>query len=107
MVLIWKKIDSPTASKYLKRPEFDPAVQRTMVLDGVGGHVHPRGERWGFLAWDYPGLRHAVQADGVLNRRENIDKGWTVELAFPWRGLEPIADGRALPPKDGDVWRID
>jgi len=30
-----------------------------------------------------------------------------VELAFPWQGMAPIADGRALPPKDGDVWRID
>ena len=79
-------------------PEFDPATQRTMVLDGVGGHVHPRGERWGFLDWDYPGLRSAVHVDGV---------GWTAELAFPWKGLELLRDGRALPPRDGDVWRID
>ena len=27
--------------------------------------------------------------------------------AFPWRGMAGLADGRALPPKDGDVWRID
>ena len=33
--------------------------------------------------------------------------GWTVELAFPWKGMDLIADGRTLPPKDGDVWRID
>ena len=37
------------------------------------------------------------------------DKGWTVELALPWSGLQILAkgDGRALPPKDGDVWRMD
>jgi hypothetical protein len=41
-----------------------------MVLDGVGGHVHPRGERWGFLDWDFPGLRTAVHVDGVVSERE-------------------------------------
>src|SRR5213080_4726660 len=33
---IWKDILRP-ASPYYGRPEFDPATQRTMVLDGVGG----------------------------------------------------------------------
>jgi hypothetical protein len=91
---IWK--DAPR--KY-GRAEFDPARRRTMRLAGVGGHVHPRGERWGFLDWDFPGLRHAVHVDGAF--------GWTVELAFPWKGFDLIADGRSLPPRDGDVWRID
>jgi len=88
---IWK--DAP------RLPEFDPAARRTMTLAGVGGHVHPRGERWGFLDWDFPGLRHAVHVDGA--------HGWTAELAFPWSGLALLADGRALPPREGDVWRID
>jgi len=103
---IWKDILKP-GSPYYGRPEFDPSKQRTMVLDGVGGHVHERGERWGFLDWDYPGLKHAVHVDGAVNQRQVKDRGWTVELAFPWRGLDLIADGRSLPPKDGDVWRID
>src|SRR5437667_9714102 len=38
---IWKDI-LKAGSIYYGRPEFDPASQRTMVLDGVGGHVHPR-----------------------------------------------------------------
>jgi hypothetical protein len=103
---IWKDILKP-GSPYYGRPEFDPATQRTMVLDGVGGHVHPRGERWGFLNWDFPGLRTAVHVDGTVNRRDRQDRGWTVQLAFPWRGLADLADGRPLPPRDGDVWRID
>jgi hypothetical protein len=45
--------------------------------------------------------------DGTVNRRAERDRGWTVELAFPWRGLTDLADGRPLPPRDGDVWRID
>src|SRR5260370_33700843 len=103
---IWKDILKP-GSIYYGPPEFDPAAQRTMVLDGVGGHVHPRGERWGFLDWDFPGLRHAVHVDGVLNRRDRSDRGWTAELAFPWHGLDLLADGRSLPPKAGELWRID
>ena len=82
---IWK--DVPPGS--LPGARFDPATQRMMVLDGVGGHVHPRGERWGFLDWDFPGLRTAVHVDGVVNSRTNTDRGWTVEIAFPWQGPGP------------------
>src|SRR5208337_4361317 len=103
---IWKDILKP-GSRYYGRPEFDPSARRTMVLDGVGGHVHPRGERWGFLDWDFPGLRTAVGVDGMVNRRGHSDRGWTVELAFPWRAMADLAGGHPLPPRDGDVWRID
>ena len=103
---IWKDVHVP-GGPYFGRPEFDPATQRTMVLDGVGGHVHPRGERWGFLGWDMPGLRHAVHVDGTLNQRDDIDCGWSATIAVPWSGLALLADGRSLPPNDGDVWRID
>jgi len=103
---IWKDALRPD-SPYFGRPDFDPAAQRTLVLDGVGGHLHPRGERWGFLDWDFPGLRTAVHVDGVVNSRTKTDRGWTAELAFPWKGMADLADGRSLPPKNGDVWRID
>jgi len=95
---IWKDALQP-GSPYFGRPEFDPKSQRTMTLDGVGGHVHPRGERWGFLDWDFPGLLHAVHIDGAF--------GWSAEIAMPWRGLDLLAEGRSLPPCAGDVWRID
>jgi hypothetical protein len=103
---IWKDVHLP-GGPYWGRPEFDAASRRTLVLDGVGGHVHQRGERWGFLDWDFPGLKTAVHVDGVLNSRIHTDRGWTAEVALPWKGLELLADGRSLPPKDGDVWRID
>jgi len=87
--------------------EWNPVGARLMVIDGIGGHVHPRGTRYGFLDWDFPGLRHAVHVEGVINSRNGNDRGWSVEVAFPWKGLNWLADGRALPPNDGDVWRID
>lgn len=103
---IWKDVHKP-GGKFWGRPEFDVATQRTMVLDGVGGHVHPRGERWGFLDWDCPGLMHAVHVDGTLNKHDDVDRGWSAEIAIPWSSLAPVADGRALPPRNGDLWRID
>jgi hypothetical protein len=103
---IWKDIHLP-GGPYWGRSEFDPQTQRTMILDGVGGHVHPRGERWGFLDWDCPGLRHAVHVEGTLNQRTDTDVGWSAEIAIPWSSVALLADGRSLPPREGDVWRID
>jgi hypothetical protein len=102
---IWK--DMYRAGSPYNVPEWNPEGQNLMVIDGIGGHVHPRGERYGFLDWDFPGLLHAVHIDGTLNRHDDVDRGWTVELAFPWRGMKWLAGGRSLPPQPGDVWRID
>lgn len=103
---IWKDALGPE-SVFQAAAEFEPEVQRAMTLAGVGGHLHPRGERWGFLDWDLPGLLHAVHVDGTLNQSDDVDSGWTAELAFPWRGLQWLADGRSLPPRAGDTWRIE
>jgi len=103
---IWK--DSyQRGSPYYGLPEFNPESNRVMTLSGVGGHIHPRGERWGFLDWDYPGLLTAVDVQGTLNDSSDLDQGWTVEVALRWEGLKLLSDGRALPPKNGDEWRID
>lgn len=91
----------------------EPAFQRSNPLvktfNGVGFTNHPRGLRLGSWAWTFPGRQTAVHVDGTLNNAHDKDRGWTVELAFPWKGMEWLAkaDGRALPPRDGDVWRID
>jgi hypothetical protein len=44
-----------------------------------------------------------------INDNKDRDRGWTVELGIPWHSLEPLAmpDRRALPPLDGDEWRMD
>lgn len=68
--------------------------------------AHPRGLRWAFTDWDLPGLQTAVQVDGRLNERASVDRGWTVELAFPWAGMSAWALNRNLPPLAGDIWRM-
>ena len=56
-------------------------------------------------AWDIAGLGSAVAIDGTLNDPGDHDRGWTVELAIPWKVLGQLA-GRACPPAPGDIWRL-
>jgi len=49
-------------------------------------------------------MRSPGQCSAAAN--SEADKGWTVELAFPWQDMKPLAAGRSLLPRDGDVWRI-
>lgn len=68
--------------------------------------THPRGTRWAFLDYDFPGLETKVEIDGHLNDRMKLSRGWSAEARFPWAGMKHLAAGRALPPKDGDIWRF-
>jgi hypothetical protein len=56
-------------------------------------------------AWEITGLRTAVHVDGTINDPSDTDRGWSVEIAWPWRGLKELT-GRPVPPRDGDQWRI-
>lgn len=91
------------------RPEFDLYSRNVDVLGGFQDASrigkHPRGKRWAFMDWDFPGLQSAVQVDGVINDSAHIDKGWTVELAFPWSGMASLFARQTLPPKEGDTLR--
>jgi hypothetical protein len=59
-------------------------------------------------AWEIVGLRTAVHVDGTLNDPSGPDdRGWTVEIAWPWRGLKELTTKtQPAPPRDGDQWRI-
>jgi hypothetical protein len=56
-------------------------------------------------AWEVTGLKTAVKIDGTLNDPRDKDTGWTLEIKWPWKGLKELS-GVAMPPKDGDQWRI-
>lgn len=55
--------------------------------------------------WEIRGLKTAVHVDGTLNDPSDIDRGWTIEIAWPWAGLTSLV-GRPVPPRPGDQWRI-
>jgi len=68
--------------------------------------THPRGVRWAFRGFDMPGLKTAVKVYGSLNDPQSLAEGWGVEISLPWSSLKPLANGRSLPPSDGDIWKF-
>lgn len=106
---VWQ--DALRRGGYFDRPEFDLTSGGVDILGGfqdASRHGrHPRGKRWAFMTWDFPGLRSAVHVDGTLNDDRDVDRGWTVEIALPWKGMDILAQGRPCPPRPGDVWRMD
>lgn len=55
--------------------------------------------------WEIIGLKTAVHVQGTINDSRDTDRGWRVEIAWPWEGLKELSTS-AAPPKDGDRWRI-
>ena len=55
--------------------------------------------------WDFVGIKHAVQVDGTVNCSDDVDRGWTVEVAIPWTSMAEHAH-TACPPRPGDQWRV-
>lgn len=106
VLFIWA--DAYERAGYSQLPEFQKNLPGVRSFPGVGFKNHPRGQRIGFWNWDFPGLKVAVHVDGTLNNNQDRDRGWTVEMALPWKGMYALAmpDNRSLPPKDGDVWRM-
>jgi hypothetical protein len=104
---IWEQ--AYESAGYAAIPAFARGKEGVRPFRGVGFKNHPRGPRIGYWNWDLPGLQTAVHVDGTVNHNADRDRGWTVELVIPWTGLAHLArpDGRSLPPKDGDVWRMD
>ena len=112
MFYIWR--DAYKIGGRFDVPEFDPVKNNAMTFGGDYDRqaptfwkgTNPRGLRWAYFGWGFPGLQSAVHVDGTLNDNSDIDKGWTVELVFPWKGAKWLAGDRPLPPKDGDTWKI-
>jgi len=52
------------------------------------------------LLWNAAGLRTAVHVEGTLDRRDDQDTRWTVEMAIPFAALAPTK------PRAGDSWRL-
>ncbi|MDR3145725.1 MAG: carbohydrate-binding family 9-like protein [Treponema sp.] len=90
-------------------PQFDLYAKDVDVLSGFQDSMrykkHPRGRRWAFMDFDFPGLQSAVKVEGKINDPSHVDKGWTVEIAFPWEGFRILNPGKTFPPAAGDFIR--
>lgn len=54
--------------------------------------------------WNATGLKTAVSVMGTINNPQDKDRGWSVELALPWKDLTGgVRPARA--PREGDRWR--
>lgn len=56
-------------------------------------------------AWDMAGLKTGIDLQGTLNNPSDIDTGWTVEMAIPWKTLKEVVT-RGPGPNAGEQWRI-
>lgn len=55
-------------------------------------------------SWNMDGLQTAVSLQGTLNRADDIDTGWTVEIAIPFSGL--VEYSRVGRPYNGEQWHL-
>jgi len=49
--------------------------------------------------WNAEGIEHAVQVDGTVNKRDDEDTGWTLEMKLPFSAL-------GVRPRPDDRWRV-
>ncbi len=55
------------------------------------------------IQWDCPGLQLAVGHDGTLNKQDDRDRAWTVEMAIPHKAVTVNFNN---PLKAGNIWRV-
>jgi hypothetical protein len=56
------------------------------------------------VSWDVSGLKTGVKIEGTLNKPDDVDKGWIVEMAIPLKALRMGYDIKV--PEEGAIWRI-
>jgi len=96
----------------MRRAEvFGPSgIHRKAENDGSLRSWRPRASRPvndGVPRLGLPRLEPPSIVNGTLNKRDDIDRGWFRGNSYSLEQPALLADGRSLPPKDGDVWRND
>lgn len=123
LYVAFESADSDIWTTLTKRDDklwTEEAVEVFLDADGDGRdyvelQVNPAGAIFDSYLPDYrkndnawnAGVQAAVQLKGTLDRRDDQDSAWTVELFLPWsdvRGKEGVV-GLRTPPAVGDVWR--
>lgn len=55
--------------------------------------------------WNATGLKTAVSVAGTINNPKDKDRGWSVELALPWKDLTG-SPRSTIAPREGERWRV-
>lgn len=108
---VWEKecveimIDPDGDGDNLDYYEIQVSTQNAAFDSQFDGYNLPRGGSNGpFGHEEWSSMREsAVSVSGTLDKDDDDDQGYTVELAIPWTSL---SKAQALPPRDGDVWRM-
>jgi hypothetical protein len=58
------------------------------------------------IKWDTEGMRTAVGLNGTINKNDDLDEGWIVEMAIPFESLSKGKVGKIYKPEPGKPWRI-
>jgi polyisoprenoid-binding protein YceI len=115
--------DSDVASTFTRRDDklwTQDAVEMFIDADGDGKEyvelqVSPAGVVFDSYLPEYrkneddwsSGMRVAVKVDGTLNKRDDKDRGWSVEMEIPMAAVKGrSSDAHELPPKLGSSWRV-
>ena len=75
---------------------------RGVVFDLMLDRAYRSGGNF-YTQWDCPGLKLAVSHDGTLNRQNDRDRSWTVEMAIPHKA---ITRNFTNPLQAGNTWRL-
>ncbi|HOK79443.1 MAG TPA: carbohydrate-binding family 9-like protein [bacterium] len=96
VVEVFFKPDSSKDSYY----EFEVSP-RNIILDAFIGRRTLTGNMFfRFAKWNCSGLKSAVKIKGTLNKWDDIDQYWTVEIAIPFKSLPTVKKS----PLPGDEW---
>ena len=55
-------------------------------------------------SWNFDHMISAVHIEGTLNNPSDVDRFWSVEIAFPLKSM--LDSSVVIPVKDGDQWRV-
>lgn len=57
------------------------------------------------VSWKCPGLLSATFIDGTINASNDIDRGWSFEIAIPWSSIREFIKENC-PPESDDIWGL-
>jgi len=75
-------------------------INAMLDLKATGGPPEVSRRSWlRAIAWNASGIEHAVAVKGTINKRDDLDDRWTVEIKIPFSDI-------GVRPLQGDTWRI-